>query len=146
MCVLVCAFVSSSASSSASASSSTGGGASVAHLEASRRVLAKLRAAVAAETYHGRGASVRMPDELKRGVAAAASEAAAAGGGAAAAAAAEAAKAGAVVDGVFQKLLDKGAFQRAVYPGLTEEQRKGAPQSLQELLEAPAYAKVGAHE
>jgi hypothetical protein len=51
-----------------------------------------------------------------------------------------------MVDGVFQKLLDKGAFQRAVYPGLTEEQRKGAPQSLQELLEAPAYAKVGAHE
>ena len=50
-----------------------------------------------------------------------------------------------MVDGVFQKLLDKGAFQRAVYPGLTEEQRKGAPQSLQELLEAPAYAKVGAH-
>ena len=52
-------------------------------------------------------------------------------------------RAGAVVDGVFRKLLDKAAFQKAVYPGLSEEQRRGAPQSLQQLLESPLYSKVG---
>ena len=52
-------------------------------------------------------------------------------------------RAGAVVDGVFRKLLDKAAFQKAVYPGLSEDQRRGAPQSLQQLLESPLYSKVG---
>lgn len=45
-------------------------------------------------------------------------------------------------NGVFKSLMDKGTFQRMIYPGLTEEQRQQAPASFQELLEAPAYAEA----
>ena len=103
--------------------------------DAARRILGRLRKAIAEETAGGRGASVPIPEEWRQQQQ---QQHRPKGGGGSLADAA-----GAVVDGVFMKLLDKSAFQRAVYPGLSEEQRRGAPQSLQELVESPAYAKVG---
>lgn len=46
----------------------------------------------------------------------------------------------ALVDGVFQKLLDKHEFGRLVFPGLSEDQRQGMPRSFRELLDTPLYA------
>ncbi|KAG5182585.1 hypothetical protein JKP88DRAFT_318512 [Tribonema minus] len=44
------------------------------------------------------------------------------------------------LDGVFAQLLQKDAFQRIVFPGLSEEQRKWAPQTFRALLQDPAYS------
>ncbi|CAN0161462.1 unnamed protein product, partial [Phaeothamnion confervicola] len=56
------------------------------------------------------------------------------------AAAAMAAGGAHVLDGVFARLLQPVAFQETVFPGLSEEQRKSAPQSFQALLADAAYA------
>ncbi len=47
---------------------------------------------------------------------------------------------GAVLDGVFRKMLDPAEFQRLVYPGLSPAQRASAPPSLQAILCDRAHA------
>lgn len=48
---------------------------------------------------------------------------------------------GTVLDGVFKKMLEPREFQNLVYPGLRREDLKSLPQSLQEVLSDPKYAK-----
>lgn len=47
-----------------------------------------------------------------------------------------------VLEGTFKRLLDPSEFRRTAFPGLTEAQLRGAPQSLQQMMEIDIYVRA----